>query len=117
MLYSRRRAFALTRGGVKGFALSPRARGRSACCTRPHVCHLRGVTSRDLKAKEPELFLRVGFVGSKVLKVRSRVPWSSRVFATNAEWSLKSSSLIRADDLTIAIARVEANVQNVSSLP
>ena len=39
------------------------------------------------------------------------------VFATNAEWSLKSSSLIRADDLTIAIASVEANVQNVSSLP
>ena len=39
------------------------------------------------------------------------------VFATNAEWSLKSSSLIRADDLTIAIARVEANVQKASSLP
>ena len=39
------------------------------------------------------------------------------VFATNAEWSLKSSSLIRADDLTIAIASVEANDQNVSSLP
>ena len=70
-----------------------------------------------LKGQRARTILRVVFVGSKVLKVRSRVPWSSRVFATNAEWSLKSSSLIRADDLTIAIARVEANVQNVSSLP
>ena len=69
------------------------------------------------KGQRARTILRVVFVGSKVLKERSRVPWSSRVFATNAEWSLKSSSLIRADDLTIAIASVEANVQNVSSLP
>ena len=70
------------------------------------------------KGQRARTILRVVFfVGSKVLKVRPRVPWSSRVFATNAEWSLKSSSLIRADDLTIAIARVEANVQKASSLP
>ena len=76
-----------------------------------------GSNLEDLKAKEPNLFLRVIFVGSIVLKARSRTSWSSHVFDTYAEWSLKSSSLIRADDLTIAIARVEANVQKASSLP
>ena len=76
-----------------------------------------GSNLEDLKAKEPNLFLRVIFVGSIVLKARSRTSWSSHVFDTYAEWSLKSSSLIRADDLTVAIARVEAKVQKASSLP
>ena len=81
------------------------------------TCVICGGNLEDLKAKEPNLFLRVIFVGSIVLKARSRTSWSSHVFDTYAEWSLKSSSLIRADDLTIAIARVEANVQKASSLP
>ena len=76
-----------------------------------------GSNVEDLKAKEPNWFFTRNLCWIHKSKARSRTSWSSHVFDTSAEWSLKSSSLIRADDLTVAIARVEAKVQKASSLP